>query len=70
MDHNIYYLVLNKYLIIEYKAENEDSKLITIINKIFTIAANTLYKNNSDKRSGKEHIFKLFEGVINWSLKK
>ena len=65
MDYNIYYLVLNKYLTIEYKAENKDSKLITVIDKIFIAAANTSYENNSDKRSGKGHIFKLFKGVIN-----
>ena len=39
IDYNICYLVLNKYLAIEYKVENEDSKLITIMNKIFTVAA-------------------------------
>ena len=65
MDHNIYYLVLNKYLVIKYKAENKNSKLITIIDKIFTAAANASYGNNSDKRSGKGHIFKLFKGIIN-----
>ena len=65
MDYNIYYLVLNKYLAIEYKAKNKDSKLITIMDKIFTVAANALYKNNSDRRSKKEHIFKLFKGIIN-----
>ena len=65
VDHNIYYLVSNKYLIIKFKAENEDGELITVTNKIFTAAANALYKNNPDRRFGKEHIFKLFEGVIN-----
>ena len=65
MDHNIYYLVSNKYLIIEYKAENEDGKLIAVTNKVFTVATNALYKNNSDRRSGKGHIFKLFKGAIN-----
>ena len=65
MDHNIYYLVLNKYLTIKYKAENNDDKLITITDKIFTTAADASYKNNSDRRSGKEHIFKLFRGAIN-----
>ena len=70
MDYNIYYLVSNKYLAIEYKAENKDDELITVTDKIFTAAANTLYGNNPDRRSGKEHIFKLFKGVINWSLKE
>ena len=70
VNHNIYYLVSNKYLTIKYKAENKDNKLIAVINKIFTAAANTSYKNNSNKRLRKEHIFKLFKGVINWSLKK
>ena len=65
MDHNIYYLVSNKYLAIKYKAENKDSKLITITNKIFTVAANASYRNNLDRRSGKGHIFKLFKGAIN-----
>ena len=65
VDHNIYYLVLNKYLTIKYKAENKNGKLITIMNKIFTVTTNALYKNNPDRRSGKEHIFKLFGGVIN-----
>ena len=65
VDHNIYYLVLNKYLAIEYKAENKDSKLIAVINKIFTAAANTSYRNNPDRRSGEGHIFKLFKGTIN-----
>ena len=31
INHNIYYLVSNKYLTIKYKAENKNSKLITII---------------------------------------
>ena len=65
VNHNIYYLVSNKYLTIEYKAENKNSKLITVTNKIFTAAANASYGNNSDKRSKKGHIFKLFKGVIN-----
>ena len=65
VNHNIYYLVLNKYLTIKYKAENKNGELITIINKIFTIAADALYRNNPDKRSKEEHIFKLFRGVIN-----
>ena len=65
VDHNIYYLVLNKYLTIEYKAENKNIKLIAVTNKIFTIAANALYRNNLDKRSGKGHIFKLFKDTIN-----
>ena len=55
----------NKYLIIKYKAENKDDKLITVTNKIFTAATNASYGNNPDKRSEKEHIFKLFRGVIN-----
>ena len=66
VDHNIYYLVLNKYLTIKYKAENKDNKLITVINKIFTIAADASYRNNPDKRFGEEHIFKLFKGTINY----
>ena len=65
VDHNIYYLVSNKYLTIEYKVENKDNKFIAVTNKVFTAAANTLYKNNPDRRSGKEHIFKLFRGAIN-----
>ena len=65
MDYNIYYLVSNKYLVIKYKVENKNSELITITDKIFTIATNTLYRNNLDKRSGEGHIFKLFKGVIN-----
>ena len=65
VNHNIYYLVLNKYLTIKYKAENKNSKLITVIDKIFTAATDTLYGNNLDKRSGKGHIFKLFKGAIN-----
>ena len=55
----------NKYLTIEYKAENKNNELITVTDKIFTVAANALYGNNPDRRLGKEHIFKLFEGVIN-----
>ena len=65
INHNIYYLVSNKYLTIKYKAENKNSKLITVTDKIFTAAANALYGNNPDRRFGKEHIFKLFKGVIN-----
>ena len=65
MDYNIYYLVSNKYLTIKFKIENKDSKLIIMTNKIFTTTANALYKNNSNKRSGKEHIFKLFKDAIN-----
>ena len=65
VDHNIYYLMLNKYLAIEYKAENKDSKLITVTDKIFTVAANASYRNNPDRRSGEGHIFKLFKGAIN-----
>ena len=65
VDYNIYYLVLNKYLIIEYKAENKNSKLITVTNKIFTAATNTLYRNNPDRKLSKGHIFKLFKGAIN-----
>ena len=65
MDYNIYYLVSNKYLTIKYKAENKDSKLITIINKIFAAAADATYRNNLDRRLSKEYIFKLFKGVIN-----
>ena len=66
MDHNVYYLVSNKYLTIKYKAENKNGKLITITNKIFTAATtNASYKNNPDRKSGKGHIFKLFKGVIN-----
>ena len=65
VDHNIYYLVSNKYLTIEYKAENKNSKLITITDKIFTTAANTSYRNNLNKKSGEGHIFKLFKDIIN-----
>ena len=65
IDYNIYYLVLNKYLTIKYKAENNNDKLITITNKIFTAAANASYRNNPDRRSREGHIFKLFKGVIN-----
>ena len=65
VNHNIYYLVLNKYLTIEYKAENKNSELITVTNKIFTVAADASYRNNPDRRSGKGHIFKLFKGAIN-----
>ena len=65
VDYNIYYLVSNKYLAIKYKAENDDSKLITVINKIFTTAANASYRNNLDRRLSEGHIFKLFKGAIN-----
>ena len=65
IDHNICYLVLNKYLAIEYKAENKNSELITVINKIFTVVTNASYRNNPDRRSGEEYIFKLFKGAIN-----
>ena len=65
MDYNICYLMSNKYLTIKYKAENKDSKLITITDKIFTAAANASYGNNLDRRLSKGYIFKLFEGVIN-----
>ena len=65
VDHNIYYLVSNKYLAIEYKAENKNSELIAVTDKIFTVAADALYGNNSDKRSKKGHIFKLFKDAIN-----
>ena len=70
INHNIYYLVSNKYLTIKYKAKNKDGELIAITDKIFTAAANASYENNPDRRSGKGHIFKLFGGAINWSLKK
>ena len=65
INHNIYYLVLSKYLVIKYKTKNKNSKLIIITDKIFITAADALYRNNSDKRSGEEHIFKLFKGAIN-----
>ena len=65
VNYNIYYLVSNKYLVIKFKAENKDSKLIAVTDKIFTVTVNASYRNNPDKRSGKEHIFKLFKGVIN-----
>ena len=65
IDYNIYYLVSNKYLAIKYKAENKNNKLIAVTNKIFTVAANALYRNNLNRRSGKGHIFKLFKGTIN-----
>ena len=65
VDHNIYYLVSNKYLIIEYKAENKDGKLIIIMDKVFTAAADASYRNNPNRRLRKGHIFKLFKGVIN-----
>ena len=70
VDHNIYYLVLNKYLAIEYKVENKDGELIAVTDKIFTAAADALYENNPDRRLSKGHIFKLFGGVINWFLRK
>ena len=70
VDHNICYLVLNKYLAIKYKAENKNSKLITVMDKIFTVATNASYKNNSDRRSGEGHIFKLFKNIINWLSRK
>ena len=65
VDHNIYYLVSNKYLAIKYKVKNKDGKLIAVTDKIFTAATNASYGNNPNRRSGKEHIFKLFKGVIN-----
>ena len=65
INHNIYYLVSNKYLAIKYKVENKDGELITITNKIFTAAADASYRNNSDRRLGEEHIFKLFGDIIN-----
>ena len=65
VNYNIYYLVSNKYLAIKYKAENKDNKLITVTDKIFTVAANTLYRNNPNRRLSKGYIFKLFEGAIN-----
>ena len=65
VDHNIRYLVSNKYLTIKFKAENEDGELITITDKVFTAATDASYGNNPDRRSGKGHIFKLFKGVIN-----
>ena len=46
MDYNIYYLVLNKYLAIKYKAENKDSKLITVTDKVFTVTTNVSYGKN------------------------
>ena len=70
INYNIYYLVLNKYLAIKYKAENKNGELIAVTDKIFTAAADALYKNNPDRRLSKGHIFKLFRGVINQSLKK
>ena len=70
VNHNIYYLVLNKYLTIKYKAENNNGKLITITNKIFTAATNASYRNNPDKKLSKKHIFKLFKGAINQLSKK
>ena len=65
INHNIYYLVLNKYLTIKYKAENDDSELITVTDKVFTAAANASYGNNPDRRLSEGHIFKLFGGAIN-----
>ena len=70
INHNIYYLMSNKYLTIKYKAENKNGELIAVMDKVFTTATNALYKNNPDRRSGEGHIFKLFKGVINWFLKK
>ena len=70
IDHNIYYLVLNKYLAIEYKVKNEDNKLIAIMDKVFTVATNVSYGNHPDRRSRKGHIFKLFKGIINWLSRK
>ena len=70
MDYNICYLVLNKYLTIKYKAENENGELIAVTDKVYTVAANMLYGNNLDRRSGEEHIFKLFGGAINWLSRK
>ena len=65
VDHNIYYLVSNKYLTIKYKAKNKDSKLITITDKIFTATTDASYGNNPNRRLSKGHIFKLFGGAIN-----
>ena len=65
INYNIYYLVSNRYLTIEYKAENKNGKLIIVTDKIFTAATDALYGNNPDRRSGKGHIFKLFKDVIN-----
>ena len=65
VDYNIYYLVTNKYLTIKYKVKNKNSELITVMDKVFTVAADASYRNNPDRRLGKEHIFKLFRGVIN-----
>ena len=65
VDHNIYYLVLNKYLTIKYKAENKDGKLITVMDKIFTVVTDASYRNNPDRRLSKGHIFKLFKDIIN-----
>ena len=65
INYNIYYLVLKKYLTIEYKAENKNGELIVVTDKIFTTVTDASYGNNPDRRSGKEHIFKLFEGAIN-----
>ena len=65
VDYNIYYLVSNKYLAIKYKAKNKNSKLITVTDKIFTVAAGASYKKSPDKRSGEGYIFKLFEDAIN-----
>ena len=55
----------NNYLTIKYKVENKNSELITVTDKIFTVAADESYRNNPDRRSGEGHIFKLFKGVIN-----
>ena len=70
MDYIIYYLVSNKYLAIEYKADNKNSKLIAVTNKIFTVAADALYRNNPDRISEKEYIFKLFKGTIDQLFRK
>ena len=58
----------NKYLIIKLKVKNKDGELITVIDKIFTAATNTLYRNNLDRRSEKKHIFKLFKDIIRFVL--
>ena len=65
VNHNIYYLVSNKYLAIKYKVENKDGKLITVTNKIFTAVTDASYGNNPDRRLSKGDIFKLFKGAIN-----
>ena len=65
VNYNIYYLVSNKYLIIEFKVKNKDGKLIAVTDKVFIVAANASYKNNPNRKSGEEHIFKLFKGAVN-----